>query len=67
MLAYSFIFYFKRNLTFEPMLKAMVKRALNINEEQTLISKTLQCLDVRTIVSGHVIDLLERFLIIYSI
>ncbi|XP_050550779.1 dynein intermediate chain 2, ciliary isoform X1 [Spodoptera frugiperda] len=27
------------------MLKAMIKRALNINEEKVLINKTLQCLD----------------------
>lgn len=29
------------------MLKAMIKRALNVTEENVLINKTLQCLDVR--------------------
>lgn len=41
-------FYFQVKLFFFAMLmKAMVKRALNITEEKTIISKTLQCLDVR--------------------
>lgn len=29
------------------MLKAMIKRAMNLNEEKVLLTKTLRCIDVR--------------------
>lgn len=44
----AYVFLFPSEIVFFAMLmKAMVKRALNITEEKTIISKTLQCLDVR--------------------